>query len=44
MLVANKSLAKSKQQKLQIPKRPIKPMHRFFRNSDILKSMVRSWF
>lgn len=27
-----------------VPRRPVKPMHRFFRNSDILKSMVRTWF
>lgn len=34
-------MAKSK---LIVSKRPVRPMHRFFRNLDILKSMVRTWF
>jgi hypothetical protein len=36
---------KSKKKKeLQVPRKPTRPMHRFYRNSDILKSMVRTWF
>ena len=29
---------------LPVPIKPTRPMHRFFRNLDILKSMVRTWF
>lgn len=39
------ALEKSKSKKeLKVPKSPCKPIHRFFRNGDILKSMVRTWF
>lgn len=47
MMTMSKSSVKGKEgrpKKLTIPKRPIKPMHRFYRNLDILKSMVRTWF
>lgn len=30
--------------RIMVPKKPIRPIHRFFRNTDILKSMVRGWF
>jgi len=40
MIVANNSFKK----KLEIPKKPTRPMHRFYRNLDILKSMIRTWF
>ncbi len=40
MIFANNSVKK----KLDIPKKPTRPMHRFYRNLDILKSMVRTWF
>ena len=33
-----------KRKELRVPERPARPMHRFYRNSDILKSMVRTWF
>ena len=29
---------------LTIPKAITRPMHRFFRNLNILRSMVRKWF
>lgn len=46
MVQANKVLALQKSSKplLVVPKKPLRPMHRFYRNCDILKSMVRAWF
>lgn len=40
-----KQSSKKKQKKyLELPKDPVRPQHRFFRNFDILKSMMRGWF
>lgn len=41
----NKNKPESKWKKyLEIPKRPLKPQQRVFRNLDILKGMLRGWF
>ena len=41
----NKKLPESKQKAyLEVPKKPTAPQQRFFRNLDILKSMIRGWF
>lgn len=41
----NKGKAESKKKGyLEIPQKPNPPQHRFFRNLDILKSMLRGWF
>ena len=45
MIEANKKIGKEgKKPLLVIPKKPLIPMHRFYRNCDILKSMTRTWF
>lgn len=48
MITMNRQLALENsmiRSKLIIPsKRPTRPMHRFFRNTDILKAMIRTWF
>lgn len=38
------SVERLKKSLLAVPKQTPKPLHRIFRNTDILKSMVRSWF
>ena len=44
-MVENQTRSEKKQRKLlEVPKKPIPPQHRIFRNLDILKSMVRGWF
>lgn len=41
----NKGKPESKKRAyLDIPVKPFQPQHRFFRNLDILKSMLRGWF
>jgi hypothetical protein len=41
----NTRLLKKRQRPLLIvPNQPVKPFYRFFRDLDILKSMLRSWF
>ena len=42
--IENMGKKKKGEKELKVPMRPVRPMHRFYRNSDILKSMVRTWF
>jgi len=43
MIEMNRKSFKNESQ-LIIPKAITRPMHRFFRNLNILRSMVRKWF
>ena len=41
----NKKRPEEKQKAyLEVSKKPVPPQQRFFRNLDILRSMVRGWF